>query len=81
MSVVEAWWAGRDSNPQALRHQILSLTCLPISPLARSCWRRRQFYGIPARKVKEAIGRRGVARKLRRAGAFIPVACPILSEW
>ena len=31
----EAWWARRDSNPQAVRHKILNLACLPISPLAR----------------------------------------------
>ena len=31
----EGWWARRDLNSQALRHKILSLACLPISPLAR----------------------------------------------
>src|SRR5258708_26607015 len=28
-------WAMRDSNPHGLRHQILSLACLPISAIAR----------------------------------------------
>src|SRR5690242_13420479 len=27
-------WAMRDSNPHGLRHQILSLACLPISAIA-----------------------------------------------
>lgn len=27
------WWARRDSNPQALRHKILNLACLPVPPL------------------------------------------------
>lgn len=28
-------WAMWDSNPHGLRHQILSLACLPISAIAR----------------------------------------------
>ncbi len=29
------WWARRDSNSYALRHQLLRLACIPISPLAQ----------------------------------------------
>ena len=29
-------WARRDSNPHAVRHKILNLACLPISPHAQS---------------------------------------------
>ena len=32
--VVMFWWARRDSNSHALRHQLLRLACIPISPLA-----------------------------------------------
>ena len=34
-AIFEGLWAGGDLNPQALRHKILSLACLPISPLAQ----------------------------------------------
>jgi hypothetical protein len=33
--VTENWCAWRDSNPHTFRHQILSLTCLPVSPQAQ----------------------------------------------
>ena len=41
------WWARGDLNPQALRHKILSLACLPISPLAQliTCQCRRYTSG------------------------------------
>ncbi len=36
LKVLCGMWARGDLNPQALRHKILSLACLPISPLARA---------------------------------------------
>lgn len=38
------WYGRRDSNPHALRHQILSLARLPISPRPRLWSRDNQLY-------------------------------------
>jgi hypothetical protein len=33
--ISKSWWARRDSNPHAVRHENLNLACIPISPLAQ----------------------------------------------
>lgn len=47
-------WAMRDSNPHGLRHQILSLACLPISAIARDALHFRIGVAPVARYIEKS---------------------------
>ncbi len=48
----------RDSNPHTLRHQILSLTCLPISP-------RGHFWVAKVMDLRESV--KAFAQKMEKS--------------
>ena len=71
-------WAGRDSNPHASRHRILSPARLPVPPPARA---RRLVPRRPRQGPTVCIRGRAWARRTstRRTGACLP-ACPAWAE-
>lgn len=43
----------RDSNPHAVKHQILSLACLPISPHPQTLGGLQRYYFLGIKKMQD----------------------------